>query len=189
LLSQRPNYLFSIVFFLLVGGCASLPQDLPAAGGFHLRGKMGVVQASESFSARFLWRQNGAAYALDLWGPLGQGRVQLTGNRRRLELRDGEGAVISRGTPEAVMVEHLGFSLPLAVLEQWVRGRPAAEIPLADAVYDDSGRLTAFSQLDWHVQLERYRPVGPPPGQALPHRVTASRDDYRVRLAISEWQI
>jgi len=194
LLLCRSKLLCINVFLLIAGaGCASLPAEGPAPDGFDLRGKLGVVQADESFSARFLWRQQAAAFRIDLWGPLGQGRVQLAGDEHTLELRDGDGSVISSGPPEAVMNRHLGWSLPLAVLPHWVRGRPAPNTSVAARVADEEGRLTAFRQLGWHVELERYQrlSVGAADGEAayLPHRVTARRGAYRVRLAISEWQI
>lgn len=161
---------------------------------------MGVVQGEDSFSARFLWQQQGRRLTMDLWGPLGQGRLRLSGNDRHLELRGGDGTLISDGPAEVVMQRQLGWSLPLSVLPQWVRGQPAGGIPVAGETYDEAGRLTAFRQLDWQVQLERYRPVANrsagggqserPDGELfLPYRVTARRDAYRVRLAISQWQI
>ena len=183
-------------------GCTTLPREGPAEGGFHLRGKMGVVQGDDSFSANFLWRQQGARFTMDLWGPLGQGRLRLTGNGRRLELREGDGSLISRGPPDVVMYEHLGWSLPLSVLPQWVRGHPARNLPSTVEVRDQAGRISAFRQLDWRVELERYRLVPgdaealtvdaeatAEPGIYLPHRVTARRGAYRVRIAVSEWRI
>jgi outer membrane lipoprotein LolB len=201
--SKRHNLLYCLAFFLLtLSGCTTLPRTGPAEGGFHLRGKMGIVQGEESFSARFLWVQQGEQFSMDFWGPLGQGRVRLTGDDRRLELREGDGTLISEGTPDVVMVRHLGWTLPLAVLPQWVRGRPARGIPVQGQVRDDAGRLTGFRQLDWEVALERYRPVAKETekqadavagasadGAILPYRVTARRDAYRVRLAITEWRI
>lgn len=196
----RPKLLWLFAFFLVLAGCAGLPRSGPAEGGFHLRGTLGVVDGEQSFSARFLWQQDRDAFLIDLWGPLGQGRVQLAGDRRRLELREGDGTLISRGPPQQVMARHLGWSLPLDVLPQWVRGRPAQGLPVQDERRDENGRLTGFRQLGWQVTLERYRAV--PQGVAgsgaggeagagvsLPHRVTASRDGYRVRLAIGEWRL
>lgn len=199
-LFERNWLFFKALFILLLTGCASLPDAGPAAGGFNLRGKLGVIQHEESFSGRFLWRQDAQAFVIDLWGPLGQGRVQLDGNPRRLVLREGDGSVISRGAPETVMRRHLGWSLPLAVLPQWVRGQPAPGLPVSDRRFDDQGRLVAFTQLDWQVELERFQRVaGAGAGSAgavpvadseavLPHRITASRGAYRLRLAVSEWQ-
>jgi len=200
-LPRLANFLLLKAFLLAaLAGCTVLPRHAPEDGGFALRGNMGIVQDQESFSARFYWRQNGSRFLIDLWGPLGQGRIALEGNDRRLELRQGD-TLISEGAPDLVMRQHLGWSLPLSVLPQWVQGRPADGVDVRDAKYDEAGRLTAFSQLDWRVELERYQQVGsedadyagaadgPRPGAFLPHRVTATRDAYRVRLAVSAWQI
>lgn len=192
------NHLFLLLFFMALGGCAALPRPAPAEGGFNLRGKLGVVYGEESFSAQFLWRQQAQAFTIDLWGPLGQGRVQLIGTDRRLALREADGTLISEGPPGVVMREHLGWTLPLDVLPLWVRGQPAPDRPVSDRVLDDDGRLASFRQLGWRVTLERYRPVvaeatedraAPAQPVALPHRVTAERDGYRVRLAIGGWRI
>jgi outer membrane lipoprotein LolB len=201
LLQRLANYLLLNAFLLaLLAGCTVLPRHQPEEGGFALRGNLGVVQDQESFSARFFWRQDGTRFLIDLWGPLGQGRIALEGNERRLQLRQGD-TLISEGAPDLVMRQHLGWSLPLSVLPQWVQGRPADGLEVLDAQYDEAGRLTSFSQLDWRVELERYQQVGtaapddpeaangPRPGDFLPHRVTASRASYRVRLAVSAWQI
>lgn len=186
------------MFFLALGGCAALPRSAPAEGGFHLRGKLGVVYGEESFSAQFLWRQQAQAFTIDLWGPLGQGRVQLIGTDRRLALREADGTLISEGPPGEVMREHLGWTLPLDVLPLWVRGTPAPDRPVSDRVVNDDGQLVSFRQLGWLVTLERYRPVVAESSQdrdtpaepvLLPHRVTAERDGYRVRLAIGDWRI
>lgn len=186
------------VFFLLVvggsvAGCATVRGPGPAPGGFELRGKMGIVQGSESYSARFLWRQDGSDFHIDLWGPLGQGRVQLSGRRDYLELRDGDGTVVSSGTPESVMQRHLGWSLPLAVLPEWVRGRPAPRPAATAMTWDPDGHLSGFNQLGWQVELARYaeQSDGATEGSPLllPHRVTASQGSYRVRLAVSDWRI
>lgn len=177
----------------MAAGCTTLPREGPAPGGFNLRGKLGVVDGTENFSARFLWRQQATAFDIDLWGPLGQGRVQLSGDERTLELRDGDGSVLSRGEPESVMQRHLGWSLPLSVLPHWVRGQPAPGMPASARQRDEAGRLIRFQQLGWEVDLERYQSLDGAEAEqtapVLPYRITARRDTYRVRLAISEWQI
>ncbi len=186
------NLFYCLIFSLpALSACTSLAPTSPAEGGFNLRGKMGVVEGDQSFSARFLWQQRGPAFTIDLWGPLGQGRLHLTGNGRRLELRRGDGTLIAKGTAEQVMNDQLGWSLPLSVLPQWVRGRPARGVPVTGRVYDATGRLTEFRQLDWRVELERFRPVADNGADAayLPYRVTARQDAHRVRLAISDWQL
>ncbi len=186
---SKSLYLVAFLVHLVVG-CASQERPAVAPGGFELRGKLGVTEPQESFSARFLWRQQGSDFSIDLWGPFGQGRVRLMGNAREMTLLDGDGSVITRGEHEAVMRSNLGWSLPLGVLPDWVQGRPASDLPVQLQTHDDTGRLTAFRQLDWQVELDRFREAGDQrPARLLPYRVTAQRGAYRVRLAISEWRI
>jgi outer membrane lipoprotein LolB len=190
----RANWLLLLGFFLVTGaGCAAVPRPEVAPGEFVLRGKLAVTQEHDSFSARFLWHQQNGHFAMDVWGPLGQGRMRLEGTSEHLTLIDGQGGVVTEGPAEAVMTRHLGWSLPLAVLPEWVRGRPAPGLAATRRQTDDLGRLVAFDQLRWRVELDRFAAAqgaaNTPPGEWLPYRVTATRGAYRVRLAVSEWRI
>jgi outer membrane lipoprotein LolB len=183
------RWLIKALLILLAAGCATVRAPPADPGGFLLRGKLAVVDGEQSVSARFLWRQSGEAFRIDLWGPFGQGQMRLEGDRHELVLLDGAGAVLTRGSHEAVMQQQLGWSLPLAVLPDWVQGRPHPGLPVASLQADDTGRLERFTQLDWAVSLGRYRlPNAAGSGRAVPYQVSANRGVYRVRLAISEWQ-
>ena len=187
---RHKHWIFNVLLVLLSAGCAGVAVVPPAPEGFVLRGKLAVVEGEQSVSARFLWRQTGAAFTIDLWGPFGQGQLRLESDGRELILRNAAGAVLTRGAPEEVMRAELGWSLPLAVLPEWVQGRPHSGDPVADQVKDADGRLESFRQLDWTVALGRYRPTEKSSaGREMPYQVSATRGGHRVRLAISEWQI
>ena len=174
---------------LLLAGCAGLPGMPEAPETFVLSGKVGVREARESFSANLLWHQKGEAFDIDLWGPLGQGRVKLVKKDDGIVLRSDRG-VLAEGEADAVMRAHLGWSLPVDVLPAWVQGGPYAGAPAEGLSRDDEGRLTAFTQLGWAVLLERYQTVQDgEAGRDLPTRITATRDDARVRLVVSEWRL
>ena len=183
------RWFFNVLLLALSAGCATVTAPPVGPDGFVLRGKLAVVEGERSVSARFLWRQTGDTFAIDLWGPFGQGQMHLDGDRRELVLRDAAGNVLTRGSHEAVMQAQLGWSLPLAVLPDWVRGRPHAGLPSANRATDAEGRLTSFTQLDWTVALGRWRPSEKSSaGREMPHQVSARRGVHRVRLAISDWQ-
>ena len=174
---------------LLIGGCAGVPGMPETPETFVLSGKVGVREARESFSANLLWHQKGEAFDIDLWGPLGQGRVKLVKKGDGIELRSDQG-VLAEGDADTVMRAHLGWSLPVDVLPAWVQGTPFMGAPVAEVARDPEGRLTGFTQLGWAVALERYLTV--PDGarhRDLPTRITATREDARVRLVVSEWRL
>jgi outer membrane lipoprotein LolB len=188
---------------LLLAGCAATPpappSGAPAVDDFELAGKLAVVDGANSVSARFRWRQTDDRFAIELWGPLGQGRLRLEGDGRTLRVLDAAGGVLTEGPHEAVMQRELGWTLPLAVLPDWVRGRPHAGMAATAEKTDDVGRLVGFRQLDWSVELGRWSPAPATRAtaaqerveqQALPERparISASRGQYRVRVAVSDW--
>ncbi|MCZ6855428.1 MAG: lipoprotein insertase outer membrane protein LolB [Gammaproteobacteria bacterium] len=175
--------LFLNVFFAAFCLACSTLGPVADGTGFGLRGKLGVVDGSESYSARFLWQQTGEVFGIDLWGPLGQGRVRLEGDGEHIVLSKG-GEVLARGKHDEVMRTRLGWTLPLNVLPSWALGQPDASLGVAAQEYDDEGRLVAFEQLDWRVTFGQFRLIGE---RSLPRRITARRGDYRVRLIISTW--
>ncbi len=178
---------------LAVAGCAGLPSTPETPETFVITGKVGVREADESFSASLLWHQKGEGFEIDLWGPLGQGRVKLVKKDGEIRLESDKG-VLAQGEPETVMRAHLGWSLPLAVLPAWVQGGPVDGVPVTGLTQDPAGRVQRFEQLGWHVVLERYQSVSADtdplaPARELPRRVTATKDDARVRLVIAEWRL
>ena len=168
--------------FWLLAGCVSIPPPSPGTD-FSTKGKIGVVDGGDSWSARFVWRQSGERFEIDLWGPLGQGQTRLRGTPERLEINDAQGGVRTSGSPEALMLAELGWSLPLSLLLDWLRGQPSPEAPVADAIHDPSGRLTDFRQLGWQVRFDR---AGQASDDAPPRRITAKKPGYRVRVVISD---
>jgi outer membrane lipoprotein LolB len=184
--------LFFHIFLLLTGlsGCQSLPAPAPGPGSFSLKGKVAVSEGGERFSANLLWQQDAEDFRIDLWGPLGQGRVRLVKQGQEVRLESTAGEVLAEGESERVMREQLGWSLPVAVLPAWVQGRPLAGVAAEDVRYDEAGRITAFRQLGWAVALEGYQTLSGELGaRSLPSRVKALSDTASVRLVVSAWEI
>ena len=174
------NAIFAVLWVL--AGCVSIPP-MPSETDYSIRGKIGVVDGGDSWSARFVWRQSGERFEIDLWGPLGQGQTRLRGTPDRLEFIDADGDVRTSGSPEALMLAELGWSLPLSLLLDWLQGRPSPESQVADAIRSPAGGLTSFRQLGWQVRFERAKNA---PADAAPRRITAQTSGYRVRVVVSE---
>ena len=88
------------------------------------------------------------------------------------------------------MTEELGWSLPLEVFPAWVLGAPLQGLPSGGYQYNADGRLEAFTQLGWRINLDRYTEVELSDGKRwLPRRVRAGKGASLVRLVITRWQI
>jgi outer membrane lipoprotein LolB len=79
----------------------------------------------------------------------------------------------------------MGWPIPVDALQWWVRGL-AAPGAIEAEMLDAEGLLISLGQFGWSIDFDRYDSVA---GLVLPKRLTATRDDYRVKLAISRWQM
>jgi outer membrane lipoprotein LolB len=188
---DRYKFLFLKVFFLLLlTSCVNTPQMPESVETFVLRGKVAVREGEENFTANLLWQQQANGFEMELWGPLGQGRVKIVKKGADIELRNGAGSVLAQGDVQSVMREQLGWSLPIDILPAWVQGHPLADEPVQGLEYDQDGHPSAFEQLGWNVVLDRYESVvAGAESRSLPTRITAERGQARLRLVVSEWRI
>ncbi len=178
----RPKLFFLIVFFIpllfTLQGCATRGAVTGFEDAqFEISGKLGIRWDAERFSARFRWAQQQDRYAIELWGPLGQGRTFLQGDVAGMEIRDGGGNLIDRGPVHSVMTRQLGWYLPLEALPRWVSGRPLAGPPSTNVEMDGAGQMLAFNQLGWRLSFDRYV-------EDQPRRITAEKEGYRVRIVL-----
>jgi len=164
-----------------LAGCTQLPVETGPVD-FRVEGKVGVVEGGRSYSARFVWRQMGERYDVVIWGPFGQGATRFRGDPDRVEVTDRNDRPGLSGEPRRVMRQRLGWSLPLEVLPWWLSGEPAPDGLVEAPERDAQGRLSAFRQLGWQVNYDRFDGPG---SQAQPRRITAERPGYRIRLNIS----
>ena len=174
-----------LVALLLSAACASL-QPRPegfADFDFRVRGRIGLRGGGEAFSASFDWRQAGDRFAIEIWGPLGQGRTRLLGDGRTMRVIDARGHVMGDADADALMAQALGWRAPIAVMRHWVRGRVAPDVAVG-LERDANGRLTRFQQLGWTVELRGWRnaAVG-----EVPARIVATKAGRRVTVICKEW--
>lgn len=171
----------------LVSACtvARLPEGV-AGADFRLRGKIAVRGPGDAFSASFDWIQTGETFDIELWGPLGQGRVTLRGDGTRLMVTDARGATISGISAEPFMASALGWSVPIAALPFWVRGRYDPGSPVEERRRAADGTLASFEQFGWTVEVSRWGDSAL--GQA-PGRVVAAQRERRIVIVCKEWLV
>ncbi|WP_236645413.1 lipoprotein insertase outer membrane protein LolB [Aidingimonas lacisalsi] len=191
--------LLLLLFTLLLAGCATRPpssEDGPQPGEWddqlprvealerwQLVGKVGLRLPNDSTSANLDWHQGPAYYRMLLSGPFGSGRTVLEGRSRGVTLSTSEGRFEAE-TPEALMQEQLGWSLPVSSLHYWVRGLPSPDGG-ERLDRDDQGFPQRLEQDGWDIE---YRDWLLADELWLPRRLIMTRDDVRATLVINEWQ-
>lgn len=155
---------------------------------WQLSGKLAVRQPSDSGTAIINhWIQAGEAYDLALSSSfLGMGSTNLKGTPGFIELTLSNGDTYHSGDPEALLKTATGWQLPLESLTWWIRGvqAPGGDFRL---LFDDRGELAMIRQAGWEIRYDRWHESqGDTP--ALPARITALKDDKRVRVVVGNWQ-
>jgi outer membrane lipoprotein LolB len=149
-------------------------------------GRLSLTVSEESWSARVDWTQRGQASRLRLSGPFGQGAAELLMRPGAAELRTADDHRYSAETPEDLMVEHVGWSIPLDGLRYWLLGLPEPEVEPAVLELDDRGRISRLEQSGWTVRYLRYQSVG---ALEMPARLDFESPRVNGKLAVTRWEL
>ncbi|MGC3871986.1 lipoprotein insertase outer membrane protein LolB [Halomonas sp. GXIMD04776] len=195
--------LMPLLGLILLAGCAaqSPTPDIPRERGdwsaqleelealerWRLAGKVGLRTNEDTTSANLDWYQAPRHYRMLISGPFGTGRSVLEGTPEGVTLTTGDGR-FSAETPEQLMQEQLGWSLPISALDNWVRGLPAP-IVAHEMQTDESGFPEQLRQAGWTIE---YRDWTWAPelrgGLWLPRRLVMTFDDLRATLVVNQWR-
>jgi len=153
---------------------------------WSLQGKLAVTQGKHSDSLLInQWRQDEASFDIHVSSALlGLGATRIEGSPNYIGLHQPDEDSLYSTTPELLLQQTLGWTLPLKSLAYWVKGMPAPNQP-AELEFDTVGLPYHLTQSDWQIELEHYQPVE---NMMLPHKITMSRRDIRLRMVITDWQ-
>ncbi|WP_163649921.1 lipoprotein insertase outer membrane protein LolB [Modicisalibacter sp. 'Wilcox'] len=155
---------------------------LEAFDHWRLAGKVGLRTPDDATSANLDWVQRASRYRMLISGPFGSGRSVLEGGPDGVVLTTGKGR-FTADTPERLMEQQLGWSLPVSALDDWVRGLPAP-IVAHRLTRDDRGFPLQLHQAGWTIDYRDWTRAG---GLWLPSRVVMTFPGLRATLVVKEW--
>ena len=151
---------------------------------WRLEGRVALTNNGRGGSGRLEWQQHGGDFSVELSAPVTRQGWRLSGREGDVVLEGLEGGP-RRGTDAAkVLRDATGWEIPVGALASWVRGARADDGP-ADLEFAADGQLVRLRQQGWTLDYADWQPQ--PAGFDLPMRVSASRDDARVRLVVDAW--
>ena len=161
-------------------------QLLEDLGQWELRGRVNVVYENESYTPNIRWQQEQRDYSIRLWGTLNAGNTRINGRPGAVTMERG-GDILSASSPEQLILQQLGYELPVSYLEYWIRGLPAPG-SRADLNFNDLNQLAGMEQDGWTVDYPDPRQYG---DLTLPRRVDVTRplDDVRLRFFRLNWTL
>ena len=177
-------YAAAAVFAVLVAGCASVGLAPRDPQPFDLLGRVLVSYSGNALTANMRWEHSGAEDRIWLMTPTGQTMAYIVDSMHGATLTRADQRQYSASSVEALTRQALGWSLPLSLLQYWVRGR-AAPSALSAVERGTDGRLHAFTQNDWRVALTYYD-EGETKGQVRRFDLTDGANE--IRLVIDTWR-
>lgn len=168
---SRPLFFAGLlsVFLLALAGCATqtpATSEREVAGEFVRHGRFALRaeapnQAPEAVQGGFAWRDANGRLTLDLSNPFGNilARVIVEPNQATLTQPNGE--VLRATDPDGLVQKAIGQRVPVRDLRLWLRAPLRALPSMQQVKRDDQGRIIAFEQNGWTVELSRFDAQGP----------------------------
>jgi outer membrane lipoprotein LolB len=150
-----------------------------------LSGKISLDDGAEGGSGRLNWSVRPGISELDFRAALGRGAWRLSIRPELAILTEANGDRQIAPDADFLVRERLGWSVPVDALAWWVRGLAAPGVVEAREL-DEAGLLVSLQQFGWTVEFDRYDSQAL---TAMPRKLNAKSQDYRVKLAISQWRI
>lgn len=150
-----------------------------------LIGRLAISDGSEGGSGNLSWAQVGLETQMSFRGALGKGAWQLQSDESGARLELANGTVSYAPTVDELVVEHVGWKVPVDALSWWIKGL-AQPGEWETRTLDQEGRLTELRQFGWEVKFANYS------GQDdawLPKKLTAQRGHYQVKMAVRDWKL
>ena len=159
-------------------------DQLQKLNSWELRGRVNVRYDNESHTPRIIWLQQNVDYNIRLWGTFNAGATEIVG-RPGFVTMENDGQMLSANSPEDLILEQLGYELPVSQLNYWIKGLPAPDSE-AQLLFNELNQLTTIQQADWTINLSDMRQYG---ALSLPRRVelTRPRNDIRLRFIGLNW--
>lgn len=153
----------------------------------------------ERHTASIRWQYSPQQIAIRLTHPLRGTIAEVEESSGRAVLTDREGNQFFASSIRELLRSHLGIMLPVSLINDALLGRHP-ELELTDSTYYEDGSLAAYQirlpgadptnsagEL-WSIEFFNYQEAEQS-SIRLPHRLHLESDDYRIRLAITRWQV
>ncbi|MCW5575776.1 MAG: lipoprotein insertase outer membrane protein LolB [Burkholderiales bacterium] len=168
---------------LLFAGCAALWGETAAPpASFDLLGRVLAGAEGRAFSAGFRWRHEASRNEIWLMSPAGTTLAHISSDATGATLTTADRQEYRAFSAESLTRRALGWPLPLAELQYWVRAETVPGLA-ADVERDDRGRPIRLEQAGWSVRYAYADSSEPVP---LPRRLDLEQGGQRIRMVIDD---
>ena len=170
---------------LLLAACAATPLAPRSSTPFDLLGRALVTYRDGSMTANLRWEHVPAADQIWLMTPTGQTLAHIVDSKEGATLTRADQKRYRAGSVESLTQQALGWPLPLALLQYWVKGEPAPSSKAEALQRGADGRIANLTQNDWRVAFTYYT-EGEYAGRV--RRLDLSDGANEIRLVVDTWR-
>lgn len=171
-----------IITAMLLVGCGNLPnQQSTITDKWSFKGKLSLRQAQHAQMMSISWEQVAEHSHIFLSNPLASQSLIIDGVPGEYVLTDQDG-----NTQRVQQIEDLqygGVPIPFGELKYWVKAKPAPNLPAEAIVYSKHGKIQAFKQVGWQINIQEYGDSG----HNVPKKIVLTQDDMVIKLVIGAW--
>lgn len=172
---------------LLCAACAMFTPgaNVSVAEPFDILGRVLASSEGRAFSANFRWRHAAADNEIWLMTPVGQTLAYIVADANGATLTAADQQEYRALSVEGLTRQALGWPLPLAQLQHWIRGGTVPGSAVAVVTRDARGRLSLLEQEGWRIRYT-YPETG---DGILPRQLELTQGGQRIRMVIDEWRV
>ena len=138
---------------MLLAACATMQPAPRDPQPFDLLGRVLVTYSGGAVTANVRWAHGAGRDEIWLMTPTGQTFAHIEDSASGAVLTRADQQQYRAGSVEALTRQGLGWSLPLNLLQYWVRAMPAPGTPPTAVKRGPDDRLLSFTQSGWRVAL------------------------------------
>lgn len=153
---------------------------------WQAKGKIKITVEAKPHSAAFDWQQYKHNYAINFFGPFGYGSSWLRRTSKGITLESPNKPRLHADNAEALLLQTVGWEVPISNLQYWIKGQPAPKLLLSNESFTKNGAYESFEQQGWTIQLNRHQYYDK---RWLPGRLIASRPGLTVLVVIKAWEL
>ena len=179
------RHVVTVLTLVLLAACASSPLAPRDDRPFDLLGRVLVTYSGGAVTSNVRWEHAAERDEIWLMTPTGQTLAHVVDTPAGATLTRADQQQFRAGSVEALTRRALGWTLPLAPLQYWVRGMAAPGVPPEVLERDAENRLVSFNQNGWRVSLA-YHGEGEAAGKV--RRVDLKDGANEIRFIVDTWR-
>lgn len=157
----------------------------------RLGGSVSDITLDKIYPVGITWSRQQERFSIVIEAPFGQGIIRIESNlsidkNKQFKLTLADGNYRLGATPDELLVQLLGWSIPVTGLKSWIKGLPQYGVE-SNYEIDGFGRLKSLRQNGWLVNYLDYFPALKQ-AQQLPKRLYLKHNNVGIKIVIERWE-